>query len=180
MIKYRLLLLIFCFFINKSWAIEEVNWRDPKVKEALGKIGESINGFNFDKKNTDLLSFSFGSRTGVDAVEFLLSAGEKVTAYRDHPSSYPEANIFSLLGRAIYDGFFEHRNLEDAAKYFIWGLYAESRDLLDPSSQFAAAFIGEVLDSLPDLKTKAKTEAAIKALHEKLVEEAEVEEKASD
>jgi hypothetical protein len=157
-----------------------INWTDAPTEEAITNMHSAL---DISLKEADWIDFSFNERKGDAAVKYLLEQALHMEDWKKMTCTKGCENIFSFLWMAFQEGClgFE-QNSEKAATWLVRSYIIETTFLsirgLTHVFLTARKWAEESgVSSLTLSSTDADIEAAIKALHEKLVEEAEAEEK---
>jgi hypothetical protein len=166
-IKY-FLFIISLLLSYHSQAATGINWGDEGTQVAISKISTIIEDRSF--RDADF------SSVGKDVKSLVRLSLEQKDGWRTFPLIGRNPIIFSIVSKLFLEGwdYFE-KNLEKAAELAVIGYILETASSADPA--IAYAIIGDTtkVRILSTESSDTEIEAAIKAVHRKLVLESEEE-----
>lgn len=172
-IKYFLFITLLLSFYNGKASI---SWDDNATQTFIHQLNNAISpdpGVFLDPEHEPL---TFQGREGEDAVRFVLTNAALIEDWKTIACTSGCENIFSILGIAFLDGYLEttSNTLLEASKWLVRGLITGRSSMLWAGR--AETFLKDWIDELElrDITIEsedASVEAAIKALHEKLLAE---------
>lgn len=164
-IKY-FLFIIYLLLSYYSQAATGIDWSNESTQGAISKIATIIGDRSF--RDADF------SSVGKDVKSLVRLSLEQKDEWKTFPLVGRNPIIFSIVSKLFLEGWdsFE-KNLEKAAELAVIGYILETASSADPAIAYAIIGDTTTVRALSIESSDAEIEAAIKAVHAKLVSESE-------